>query len=100
YSAEKEHILIEGIPVQFIPVYNSLVEEAVHQASVKEYEGVPIKVLTLEYLLAIMVDTNRPKDRGRISQLIGAIDFDEKKLATLLEKYSLKEKWERYIEKK
>ena len=90
YSAEKEHVLIESIPVQFIPVYNSLVRDAVEHASVKEYEGVPIKVLTLEYLLAIMIDTNRPKDRERISQLMGVTDYDKKILSSILEKYSLK----------
>ncbi|MBI2092238.1 MAG: hypothetical protein HYT75_04505 [Deltaproteobacteria bacterium] len=32
YRAEKEHVMIEGIPVQFLPVYNSLIEEAVKYA--------------------------------------------------------------------
>ncbi|OGQ22959.1 MAG: hypothetical protein A3I05_06145 [Deltaproteobacteria bacterium RIFCSPLOWO2_02_FULL_44_10] len=56
YQAEKEHVTIEGIPVQFIPVYNALVREAVKEASIKEYEGVKTKVLQVEYLLAIHSD--------------------------------------------
>ena len=32
YSVQGEHVAIEGIPVQFIPAYNELVEEAVNKA--------------------------------------------------------------------
>ena len=32
YSVQEEHIVIEGIPVRFIPAYNELVEEAVEKA--------------------------------------------------------------------
>jgi hypothetical protein len=38
YQFEKEHIVIEGVPVQFIPVYNDLVEEALNNSMVKKYE--------------------------------------------------------------
>ncbi|MDO8644223.1 MAG: hypothetical protein Q7S00_04555 [bacterium] len=99
YLAEKEHVLIEGIPVQFIPAYNPLVEEAVKEAVAKEYEGVPIKVLAIEYLLAIMVDTNRPKDRERIGQLKDQVKFNQKIFGAILKKYSLQDKWEKLVEK-
>ncbi len=32
YREQEEHIVIEGIPVQFIPAYNELVEEAIERA--------------------------------------------------------------------
>lgn len=99
YRAEKEHVLIEGIPVQFIPVYNPLVEEAVKQAATREYDGVPVKVVTLEHLLAVMLDTNRPKDRERIRQLVDTVGFDKSRLESLLRRYSLKKKWEAFLEK-
>jgi len=35
----KEYIVIEGIPVQFIPVYNDLVKEAVLNAIKKKYKN-------------------------------------------------------------
>lgn len=100
YQAEKEHVMIEGIPVQFIPVYNSLVEEAVKQAATKEYEGVEIKVLKIEYLLAIMTDTNRPKDRERIGKLLEEVSFDQNALESILKRHSLRKKWEKHIERK
>ena len=38
YQEHKEHIVIEGVPVQFIPAYNSLVEEALKEANEIEYK--------------------------------------------------------------
>jgi len=96
YKADKEHIMIEGIPVQFIPVYNSLVEEAVKNSKPYEYEGVPIKVLTIEYLLVIMIDTNRPKDRERVRKILEEVTFDRHFFESLVKKYSLDKKWEKY----
>jgi hypothetical protein len=37
YKVEKEHILIEGIPVQFLPIYNELIEGAVDNAAQLNY---------------------------------------------------------------
>ena len=98
YHPEKEHIMIEGIPVQFIPVYNVLTREAVTKASLQEYESITIKVLTLEYLLAIMIDTNRPKDRERIGKLIHEGTFDQKILESIVDQYGLRQRWEKLIE--
>lgn len=100
YKAQKEHIIIEGIPVQFIPAYNPLVEEAVNDYSIKEYERVKVKVLKIEYLFAIMVDTNRPKDRGRILKLLDEVTYDKNLLKTILKRHSLLDKWEKLVEKK
>lgn len=100
YRAEKEHVMIEGIPVQFIPAYNPLIEEAVNHASKKAYEGTAIKVIELEYLMAIMIDTNRPKDRERIWKLLDDVSFDKDKLEKILERHSLKKKWKQYFDRK
>ena len=40
YKEQEEHIVIEGIPVQFIPAYNALVEKAIDEAVKVEYKGV------------------------------------------------------------
>lgn len=93
YQAAKEHVLIEGIPVQFLPAYNRVVEEAVRHASIKMYEGVPIKVVTIEYLIAIMIDTDRPKDRERVRRILDEKCFDSAMLDLILNEHSLKNKW-------
>lgn len=99
YFPEKEHVIIEGVPVQFIPVYNPLIEEAVTQAVLANYEGIKIKILKIEYLLAIMIDTNRPKDRERIHQLLDDVSLNQNLLDEILQRHALKEKWENQIEK-
>lgn len=95
--ADKEHVLIQGIPVQFIPVYNALVEEAVRKAKTKDYAGVKTKVLSLEHLLAIMLDTNRPKDRERLRHLVNEIRFDKKILAGILDRHGLDKRWRKEV---
>jgi hypothetical protein len=57
YSPEKEHIVVEGIPVQFLPAFNELIEEAVNEAAQINYKNTSIKVMKLEYLIAIMLQT-------------------------------------------
>ena len=46
YGEEKDTVLIEGIPVQFLPAYNSLIEEALAQARETDYEGALTRRLT------------------------------------------------------
>ena len=41
YVAEKEYMVIEGWPVQFLPPADALDEEALRQAVATEVEGVP-----------------------------------------------------------
>lgn len=99
YHPDKEHVVIEGIPVQFIPVYNPLVEEAVKKASVREYQGIKTKVMRVEHLLAIMIDTNRPRDRERLAKLQGEVDYDRQVLGEILDRHGLRKKWEKQFEK-
>lgn len=100
YKSKKEHVIIEGIPVQFIPAYNALVEEGVKKAMKKEYQGIPTKVVRIEHLLAIMLNTNRLKDRERIGRLLEeGLEIDQKKFSQVLSRHGLKEKWEKAIGK-
>lgn len=41
FAEEAEHILIRGVPVQFLPAHNALAEEAVVHARTLDYDGVP-----------------------------------------------------------
>jgi hypothetical protein len=50
YGEEKETVVIEGVPVQFLPAYNALIEETVAQAREIDYEGVPARVAQAEHL--------------------------------------------------
>lgn len=94
FSEDKEHVLIHGIPVQFIPAYNDLISEAVAQAQQKTFKGEPVRVVQLEYLLAIMVQTGRAKDRLRVMQVGEEAIFDAVKLTAILKRYGLASRWE------
>lgn len=93
YSLEKELVIIEGIPVQFIPVYNDLVKEAVVTAVESMYQRVRTRILRPEYLLAIALQTNRSKDRERVIQLLNQAKLNSKLLAGVLKKYGLSERY-------
>lgn len=90
YKVEKEHVIVEGIPVQFLPIYNDLVEEAVDNAARLKYRDTTVNVLTQEYLIAIMIQTARPKDKERIVKFLDEGNFDETQLEKILEKHDLK----------
>jgi hypothetical protein len=73
-----EAVNIEGIPVQFLPVFNELNEEAVERANILDYAGVPVRVMSSEHLVAIMLQTGRTKDFVRVARFLesGSVDVD------------------------
>ena len=93
YKEERETVLIEGVPVQFLPAYNALIEEALTQAREIEYEGVPTRVVRAEHLVAICLQTGRDKDRERVRLLREQGELDPRYLADLLRRHNLEEKW-------
>lgn len=97
YKPEKEHIIIEGIPVQFIPVYNELIIEAVENAIEINYQNTKIKVVKPEYLIAIMLQTFRPKDKERIIKLVDETEIDSFFLKKILQKHRLNGKFNEFI---
>lgn len=94
FRAEKEQIIIEGVPVQFIPVYNELIKEAVLNAVEKKYGTTNTRVLLPEYLMAIMLQTSRPKDKERLLKFIETVDIAVDLFNSILIRYGLKEKYE------
>ena len=98
YGEEKETGMIEGVPVQFLPAYNALVEEALDQAREIDYEGVPARVLRAEHLIAISLQTGRTKDRARVAMLREQASLDLNLLADILKRHQLEEKWKLWKE--
>lgn len=97
YESKEEHVIIEGIPVQFLPPTTNLVEEALENAIEINVEGVATRILSYEHLLAIMVETGRPKDRARIVLALASREPDERVLEDILGRHELLEKWGRMI---
>lgn len=93
YKVHQEHIVIEGVPVQFIPAYNDLIEEAVKEAKEIKYRRTKARVIRAEHLLAIMLQTNRPKDRTRMAQLLDEAEMDMNYFTEILGRHGLRGKW-------
>ena len=98
YREENECVLIEGIPVQFLPAYNALVEEALNQAQEVMFEGVSTRVLRSEHLVAICLQTGRNKDRDRVRIVREQAKLDLNFLAEILRRHQLEERWKRWTE--
>lgn len=73
-----EAVNIEGVPIQFLPVFNELNEEAVERANELDYAAVQVRVMSPEHLVAIMLQTGRTKDYVRVARFLefGSVDVD------------------------
>ena len=96
YREDKEHVIVEGIPVQFIPAYNLLVEEALREACELQYKRVKTRVLRAEHLLAVMLQTGRPKDKARMTLFLEEAKIDQAKLTKIIKRHGLREAWSRF----
>lgn len=91
YRAESEHVIIEGVPVQFLPAHNSLAEEAISRAASLDYEGVPVRVVRPEYLVALYLEpgSRTLKRRERAAALRESSSLDRITLEELLKRFGL-----------
>ena len=94
YAPQGECIVIEGWPVQFLPVYNKLTEEALAQAIDVEFGSTPTRVLSAEHLAAIMLETGRPKDHARLVQFFEFDALNQAILEDIVARHGLTSKWE------
>lgn len=99
FKAEKEYIVIDGWPVQFLPASNTLVAEALEQATQTEVDGVRTWVMTAEHLVAIALQTGRAKDFSRILQFVESGTLMSEKLDSILSRHGLLAKWEQFGDK-
>ena len=84
-----EHLMIETVPVQLLPAYNSLVEEAVADARVHDYEGVPVRVVGPEHLVALALQAGGARRRERAWQLLQFGGVDRRRLRMILDAHAI-----------
>ncbi|MGH9363732.1 MAG: hypothetical protein ACRD1B_00500 [Thermoanaerobaculia bacterium] len=96
YAEEAECVSIEGVPVQFLPAYNALVEETLAEARETMYERTPMRVLRAEHLAAIMVQTGRDKDRQRFSTFLREVEMDGEYCQGVLRRHGLESRWKEW----
>lgn len=97
YKPHKEHVLIENLRVQFFPAYNELIREAIENAVEVKYKKTKTRIFRAEYLIAIMIQTSRPKDKERMIKILDEAEIEKGYLTKILRKYGLKEKFERFV---
>lgn len=90
--------LIEGWPVQFLPVASPLDEEALKQANDIEMpagDGTSFKVrcLSAEHVVAKAISVGRLKDLARVQAFLEQDKVDLQKLRKLLERHKLMAAW-------
>lgn len=96
YTPQGETITVEGWPVQFLPVYNALTEEALMTAVDVEFGATPTRVVSAEHLAAIMLETGRAKDHARLVQFFEFDVVNRAILSAIVERHGLTAKWKSF----
>ena len=92
----KEGIVIEGWPVQFMPVANALEREAYLNAQEKDLEGTSVRVVLSEHLVAIMLKVARLKDLARVEMFLTQKEVDIDALENILQRHELMNRWNQF----
>lgn len=71
YKLENVHVIIDDLPVQFLPSYiHPLIDEAIRKAKRIKIEKTYTKVFTVEYLIVTLLMAFRAKDKMAIPHLL------------------------------
>jgi hypothetical protein len=91
YREQAEHIIIAGVPVQVIPAHNELAVKAVEEAVELDYEGQRVRVIQLEYLIAMYLEPSARSQKRlqRVAALLDENEIDRSLLDDLLQRYNL-----------
>ena len=77
---ENVYIFIDDMPVQFFPAYGGdLYEEAVKNARRITVKGLTARVVSVEYLVALLLKSFRSKDKIRVAELLNKADIESLK---------------------
>ena len=89
-------VRIGAWPVQFVPVFSPLAEEAVREAETADFEGEPFRVVKAVHLAALALSVGRAKDFARILALLESGSVGPGELGEVAARHGLSEAWERF----
>lgn len=89
----KEGIVVEGWPVQLIPINNALEQEAYLNAHQLDFEGVIVRVALPEHLVAIALNVGRTKDLARVEMFLEQKEVDIEALEDVVRRHGLYDRW-------
>jgi len=104
HEHREEGIVIEGWPVQFLPVASQLDVEALAQAGdvdieINKAEGsVRTRILRPEHIVANALRVGRPQDFIRVTQFLQEHAVDLFILCALLDRHDLKREWRSFCQ--
>ena len=96
YHPEGEAVQVGAWPVQFVPVFSTLTEEALERAETADFEGVPVRVVRADHLAVIALSVGRAKDYTRILGLLESGSVTPEQLAQLAARHELADAWTRF----
>ncbi len=90
YRIENIFIIIQDVPVQFLPSFiHPLIEQAIKNGKQIKVDKLKSKILTVEYLIATLLMAFREKDKFAIKELLSFANLDL--LRRLLKRFSSKD---------
>jgi hypothetical protein len=91
YAVDSEHVVVHGVPIQFLPAHNALADEAIREAADLDYDGVSVRVARPEHLIALYLEPHArtPKRRERAAALAELPSLDRDKLHDVLTRHGL-----------
>ena len=96
----KGGVVVEGWPVEFIPVADDLDAEALARAKEVDIDEdsrlVRTRVLSAEHIVAICLRVGRPKDFIRITQFLDGNMLEMAALCTILNDHGLAKSWQSF----
>jgi hypothetical protein len=87
----KGHIIVEGLPVQFVPAHSPLADEAIETAAELTYGDTRVRVVRPEYLIALYHEGSAAtaKRRERAAALRESGKIDERLLRDLGQRFRI-----------
>ena len=92
-----EAIVVEDWPVQFLPVRNTLEEEAYLNANVLDFEDEPVRVMLAEHLVGMMLQSGRLKDLVRVKMFLVQDAVDQEILDDIIKRHKLEKQWANFL---
>lgn len=89
FTIDAEHVLVHGVPVQILPAYNALVTDAIRTARVYDYQGIPVRVVDPEHLIALALQAGGARRRERAWLILQAGVVDRLRLRVLLDVHGI-----------
>ncbi len=89
FGVEGAHVMIHGVPVQFLPGDEGLWRETVSEARTLDYEGTPVRIATPEHLVAMAWSAAEPKRLQRAMALLVSPGFNRDRLREILVRHGI-----------